>query len=144
MKNKRDYPWLDENGEVYPLDRIKVISRNWDEQTWELYLSENVDVKRKSNQSFIEAFAHHEHQNENCEPCENKEVLELKQKLTRALEDIPEKEKLIIKLIFFENMRIREITKKFNMSKRTVIRLRDKGLSLLRKELSEPSKKETA
>ena len=46
---KRSRPWIDKNGKKYCDEKLKVISKDWDQETWNQYLSKTVDVPQKES-----------------------------------------------------------------------------------------------
>ena len=60
---------------------------------------------------------------------------EFEEKLKRAIEKLPEREKLVIQLIFYEELPMREVAKILNCSVSRVAQLKSSALGRLRKEL---------
>ena len=48
MNNKRK-PWKDSNGRTYSNDKLKIISKNWDNETWYRFLQDDVYVYQREN-----------------------------------------------------------------------------------------------
>ncbi|WP_461829849.1 sigma-70 family RNA polymerase sigma factor [Aquifex sp.] len=60
---------------------------------------------------------------------------EFEERLKRAIEKLPEREKLVIQLIFYENLPMKEVAKILNCSVSRVAQLKSSALGKLRKEL---------
>ena len=69
MKKQKKHPWLNENGQQYPDPQLKIISQEWDEETWDNYLKATVDVPLQ------EVYLKHENDIENYSQEEHKKIL---------------------------------------------------------------------
>ena len=106
MSNKSK-PWKDNNGKTYPNDKLKIISKNWDNDTWYRFLRDDVYVyqreKTLSNPKHAEKCftLHHNDLCKNTYDCNKRE--NIKKVLKALLNQLPRDEYKILKLIYWEN-----------------------------------------
>ena len=74
-------------------------------------------------------------------PQENAEEKNIKQELERALQRLPERERIIMVLYYQENMTLKEIGETINMSESRVCQLHAQGIMKLKNILSESRSK---
>ena len=143
-KIKKEKPWLDENGKIYPLKKIEAISKDWDDKTWERYLAENIDVEMKEDlfgdANEVENFSQDQYKNNYLDLFDQEEYPILREAFDNILRDISGKEAIILKSIFYEKMNSSQVAEKFKLHPSTVIRARDRGITLIKRELEKTNR----
>lgn len=70
-------------------------------------------------------------------PEETYEIFQMKSKMMKALETIPEREKEFIEQRFFKDKKLREIAEEYNISESRISRIIQNGLNKIKKQLVE-------
>ena len=143
-KAKKEKPWLDENGKIYPLKKIEAISKSWDDKTWDRYLAENIDVEMKEglldDANEVENLSQDQYKNNYLDLFNQEEYPILREAFDNILRELPNKEATILKSIFYEKMNTSQVAKKFKLHPSTVIRARDRGITLIKQELEKTNR----
>ena len=136
-KNTSPTPWLNKKRFLKNDYQLKKISKDWDEKTWEDYLS---SLESERSESLIDPDLYDLLKEEF--PCPKYEFIpdsrrtkKLKKLLKNALHRLSEKQQKIIFFIFFEGLSTRETALKMNISHTGVLKLRDRALNSLKKHI---------
>ncbi len=103
-----------------------------------IYLDDLIDTTGESNTSVLDRIAYSDDE-EILESVFSKELISI---LAKAIEQLPEREKLVISLYYFDEFTIREIGEILGLAKSTVSELHTKALLRLRAKLRHTLKKE--
>ena len=132
FQETKSKPWLDNKGQLVRDNELKLISRNWCEETWEDYLSY---IETPRTESILNYDYYHN----------LSEVLHLYDdsdapspvdtKLLRALENLTEKQKEILFLTFWEGFSTRRIALRMNISCAAVQKTKDRALNSLKGQI---------
>ena len=133
-------PWLKKYGKMRPDSEIKKLSQNWDEETWDNYLKKTVEVSQKElplkSASTSERYSDQQHEvfykNKRIDLKRNKT---LKRVLNELVDMLPEKERSLIRMIYWQNLSVRKIADVMGVSRSTVMRWHKKTLDKLRREI---------
>ena len=135
---KKARPWIDDNGKKYPDEKLKVISKGWDQKTWDYYLSETVDVPQREpilkEKSDVENYSQEDHSKFFKESFGKKHRPNLKSALNVMIGELPQKEAIILRMLFNEGLGTRKTAKILKIDDSSVRRLRKKGLELLKEK----------
>ena len=141
MQNRDNLkPWPGKNNHELPDKCLKSISTNWDTQTWDRYLDATVDVNMKESllddPATVDTLSQERYQDDYIGLFgQSEEFPNLQNAFDEIIKCLPEKEAIVIRLIFYNGLNIPEVSKKIGYHKTTIIRLRDKGISSLKKML---------
>ena len=136
---KRVRPWIDENGKKYSDDILRVVSKDWDQKTWDRYLTETVDVPQRElilkEKGDVENHSEESHYQFFKESFPKKKRDNLKSDLDMMMEELPQKECVILKMLFYEGLTPSKVAKRIGIDASSVRRLRKKGIELLKGKL---------
>ena len=136
---KRVRPWIDENGKKYSDDSLKVISKDWDQKTWDRYLTETVDIPQRElilkGKGDIENHSEKSHCQFFKESFPKKKRDGLKSGLDMMMGELPPKECVILKMLFYEGLTPSKVAKRIGIDASSVRRLRKNGIELLKEKL---------
>ena len=125
-------PWLNNKGLLISDVKLKKISQNWDQNTWEEYLSY---IESPRTESIIRddhynslAEIHSMYGNSDESNNQQKEILLALKKLTK-------KQQKIIFLIFWEGFSSREIATRMNISSAAVQKIKNRALNSLKEQI---------
>ena len=133
MKKIKDRPWLTSTEVEVPTDKLKEVSKAWDQETWSAYL-------KWYESSFREVLVKTEHYQILSE-CVSKSVFDLyghescpqlQSFCDRILNLVSTEQKIILRKIFFEGKTVRQIAFELNRSKSFVSENKFKAISRLR------------
>jgi RNA polymerase sigma-70 factor (ECF subfamily) len=94
-------------------------------------------IRKKNRRSAIEADVAAESTRSASQPAEILEVKEIREVVTKTLEELPEKPALIFRMSRYEGLKYREIAEKLSISVKTVEANMGKALKIFRKNLQE-------
>ena len=135
-KPKRPTPWRDENGDLLSDEKLKVISRNWDEKTWNRFLEKVVEVPLRETyeeSSFIEEHSEEDHKTFFRESISSKKSLSGSRKIEELLVGLDKRQVIVLKIIC-NGFSLREISKKTGWSLTSIQRLKQMGIEEIRRK----------
>ena len=135
MESKKSKPWLTSTGVEVPVRRIKEICETWSLPTWEAYLDwldspvrehlldpdHYVDLADRESTTIFEQIHETSDQTD-------------RTRCDKLLSYLPPREKVVLRLIFFDGLTARQIAKKTRTSKSRVHELKTSALLRLRDE----------
>ncbi|MCY4644989.1 MAG: sigma-70 family RNA polymerase sigma factor [Bacteriovoracales bacterium] len=143
MKNlkKKQRPWLDNLGRIYPDKKLKVISRGWDVETWEEFFKNTVDVPRQESlvgKDFsFKKYSDKEHKEFLRDHISSKDESKEKEKFKKIVEFLPAKEKLVLTMIYLKGLNYREIEERIGMSENTIRKIEQLGFKKIKAHVEE-------
>lgn len=139
MKKQKREPWLDEHGQQYPDAQLKIISKKWDEKTWDNYLKATVDVPLREihleHGHDAESYSQEEHEKFYQDVGNTKARPYFTHALEKIMRELPRKEALVIRMFFRQGMKSEEIAKVLNVDRATVYRTNKRALSKIKQDL---------
>ncbi len=132
-QTKRQKPWVDFNGDELGTDQIRELSRSWDAETWEAYLTWREDERHESlvtpskYDELVDAqtesiFA----QVHGSIPDVDREICE------ELLNTLSVRDAEILRLIYFEGKTERQIASVLNLSRAAIQKIKKQALQSLR------------
>lgn len=138
-------PWIDENGDEFPLSKLQIISHSWTEIVWNDYLhSIGKPQKEILLTNFDRVLLSYDAKNSTSEfygesEREGEDRLYVDSEIIRKrLFDLTYKQRQVIELCFFEGKSIAEISRTLKLTYRGVTANLQRALERLR-ELLEPT-----
>ena len=137
---------MDENGQPLSTSELKSISKGWSRSTWEDYLS-SLEVLRVEtlleDPTPIDQLSQEDY--EKCLPGskEEKDLPALKKVLGEIIIRLSEKQQKVLRHIFWEDLSLDEIARKYGVSKASIRRTRDRALKQAKNYYLELSQEET-
>ena len=117
---KLNEPWLDENGQPLPMDKLRTLSKEWSYETWENYLS-SIETPRKEallrNPRLVEELSEEEYKKTLPSSMPTETISHLRTALEKILPCLPKKQRQVLECIFWENLSLSETAKKFGVTK---------------------------
>lgn len=137
MKNKLNQPWLDESGDLLPDDILRVISKKWDQNTWDRYLDHYCEDKANEPViDFVDEIRLENLANSAIEPTflsgSEHSKMRLKYQIMAAMKSLSSFQKLTIEKIFFENWTDSQVAEYLGISKKTVFTHKSRALAHLK------------
>ena len=132
MTNQK--PWLDENGNVYSNEKLRVLKDGWNLETWEAFLKSDVE---KACQEYLPddpGFVENSQigYSESYQDMASSERFPMLKEQVRAyLNRLTLKEQKIIQAIFWEGKSQRDIARELKVSRAAIFRTRDRALKKL-------------
>jgi RNA polymerase sigma factor (sigma-70 family) len=126
-------PWTDERGRLLSDDDLRFQSKGWNTEIWEAYLK-TIEVKNsgmKYKPEIYDAFCS-ELMASIFSVVTNEKNSILKNKIEDAIADLPEKQRDVLHLIFWEGKSQRKIAKSWGVQQSSVFDLKERALSNLR------------
>lgn len=130
-------PWLDENGKPLKTEHLKLVSKYWDENTWEEYLKTleyGIEGRQINPQKFNTKCDYlteniWEFSSETAHP-------NLQETIQQALSKLTSKQRLIIEKYFFDNKSETQIAHELNLYRGSVSGLKERALKRIKEHLS--------
>ncbi len=123
-------PWLNKKGQPISDSQLKIISRSWDRDTWEKYLS---SLETPGKEILIRP-RNYKRLRERNHIYENFPGFSITSgKLKNALHRLTKKQQKIIFLFFFEGLSHRKIALRMNISHSCVLKMKHRALKSLKK-----------
>ena len=141
MKNQNRKPWPDENGQQYLDWKLKEVFHTWDQKTWDEFLKETVEVpQRESVFQYghdIEDYSQEEHK----KFCQDIGKIKARPFFADALagliRSLSQREGIIVKMAFRQEVSHAEIAKSLNLDRSTVYRINKRALSKIKENLND-------
>lgn len=127
-------PWQDDNGNLAQDSDLEVISKAWDIETWNRYLSTMDTSTLESilpSTTYLRLIEMQPDKISEIEPEINQS--RRKQKVREKVERLPMRQRKIVKLLFWEDLSEREVAKKLQISRSTVKTQKRRALEAISK-----------
>jgi len=128
---KRNKFWLNEDGSAMSEEELKLASSQWTANEWELYLeslehqskdilmdapelSENLSQEKHTH--FVDLLSN------------GKDFSVMKSRIAEALNELSIKQKYVVKQLFWEDRKLRQVADAMGISSVAVLKLRDRAL----------------
>jgi RNA polymerase sigma factor (sigma-70 family) len=134
-------PWLNFQGKPLSKDELKQVSKTWDMATWEEYLKTlDVPQRETTTAKFDRLLRIYENSTAYTIP----EVIDEEENpqnktLNWAISLLPDRQKTILKLIYWEGYSESQVGEQLNIAKGTVNKLKDRALRHLKMILENPT-----
>lgn len=144
MKTQSCSPWLDQNGKTLPTEKIKLISKDWDSETWESFLKSTVDAEASGYEVTTPKYESLcEDQQDTMWGSSEALPQAVQEEVRSAVRKLKERPKKIIRCHYWENLSVREIGKIEDLSFGRVQQIKNESLNeikgLLENALHTPS-----
>ena len=124
MKNENEQPWLDKNGKVLSDEVLRIISKVWDQETWDRYLDFYVNDIEDSRTTYKDDSTLENLLNHSVEPTflTGGEYVNpiLKSQLSEAIKLLSDRQKFVIENIFLNNLSEHQVAELLGISRATV------------------------
>lgn len=139
MKTQSCSPWLDQKGKTLPTEKIKLISKDWDAETWEIFLKSTVDVEASGYEvttPMYESLC--EDQQDTMWGSSDSLPQPVQEEVRSAVRKLKERPKRIVRLHYWENLSLRKIAENENLTSSRIHKIKTDSLSKI-KDLLENS-----
>ena len=133
-------PWLNDEGKILSDSEIEKLSQNWNQETWDCYLKETVEVSQKElplkSFSMSESYSDHRHEEFYAiKRIDLKRNPVLKKFINDLVDAMSEEDRMMIRMIYWEDLSIRRVAQAMEVSKSTIVRRQKKALNKLKREI---------
>ncbi len=131
-------PWRNSDGSKKTDSEIYLLGQNWDMETWNTYLNE--DIGKVENEDYclisisgLESLLKLKKGEDKLESYSSQaKGINLSELFEIALEELSEREYCVLKEVFWNGQSVGEVARKFNMSKRSIYAIKVNALKKLK------------
>jgi len=136
MSLNKEYPWLDENFEPLPDEKLRELAKSWKPQVWESYLKTiegSCKEYQPKNLEFFDDKADRAHISQFYQTLKTGgEYKHLEKFLSESIKILSLKQKVVISGLYFEKLSTRQVAVELNISRTSVCNVRDQALKELK------------
>ncbi|MCY4644268.1 MAG: hypothetical protein OXB88_06575 [Bacteriovoracales bacterium] len=142
MKTEKmnNVPWRNSKGHPLSLEKIKLACKSWNEETYDAYLRDMIEVKQQElplgNPKTAENYSAEKHRDFYKAPQRNgARNLELKKAIRCFVATLPETERAIVKMMYWDGLKRNQVARSIGRSYRFVKERHDKAIKILMGEI---------
>jgi predicted transcriptional regulator len=125
-------PWLDKNGKIFSDCELKQISKSWDEDTWNQYLTATVDKDISRYETSKKNYPDLVEESEGVWCASGRLPIEVQRRLEIIIRKLPKVQRAVIRGLYYHNFTQSEVAKNLGISQPTVNEAKKSSLNKIK------------